>query len=140
MPKYWLDGIFDEEIIEIKDEDFIPSEKYNGPKDGYGFKLGKNGIGYYRISSIQPIIGNKYSIQPIIENKSSVREMILCKNFKYCSKYDCRNRHWYNVLPCFSERMNELKTNSEYCKNDEIQALDRAIVRYKRQGYSVIVK
>jgi hypothetical protein len=129
MPKYWLDGIFDEEIIEIKDEDFIPSEKYNGPKDGYGFKLGKNGIGYYRLSSIQPII----------ENKSSVREIILCKNFKYCSKYDCRNRHWYNVLPLLSEQM-KLKTNPEYWKNIEIQALDRAIVRFKRQGYSVIVK
>jgi hypothetical protein len=120
MPKYWLDGIFDE------DKDFI-CEKYTKSKVGYFYKLGDKGYGYYRITNTD-FIG--YS--PI--------KMVLCKNFKYCSNPKCCNRHWYNVLPCYSERMNELKTNPEYCKNDEIQALDRAIVRFKREGYSVIVK
>jgi hypothetical protein len=44
--KYWLDGIFNEEELNI--ETFIYSNKFQGSIDGYIFKLGGEGIGYYK--------------------------------------------------------------------------------------------
>jgi len=44
--KNWLDGIFNEEEIII--ETFIYSNKFQGSIDGYIFKLGVKGIGYYK--------------------------------------------------------------------------------------------
>ena len=43
--KYWLDGIFDEEL---NIETFIYSTKFQGSINGYIFKLGEEGIGYYK--------------------------------------------------------------------------------------------
>jgi hypothetical protein len=184
MPKYWLDGIFDEEFIEVKveeiveveDEEFIISDKFNGSKDGYCFKLGEKGLGYYRLS------GFKIPVKKIVEVKvevkdendfirsenpnenidgysfrlgikgfgyyrlssiqfsssSSVKEIVLCKNYKYCSNPKCHNRHWYNVRN--SNRMSEYNANPEYCEKEEKEALTRAISRFRREGYITIVE
>lgn len=42
----WLDGIFNEEELNI--ETFIYSTKFQGSINGYIFKLGEKGIGYYK--------------------------------------------------------------------------------------------
>ena len=80
MPKYWLDGIFDEEFIEVKveeiveveDEEFIISDKFNGSKDGYCFKLGEKGLGYYRLSGFK--IPVKKIVEEIVEVKVEVKD------------------------------------------------------------------
>jgi len=52
MPKYWLEGIFEEDTFENTKEYFIYSEKYCGSIYGYSFKHGEKGLGYYMLNSV----------------------------------------------------------------------------------------
>ena len=77
--KYWLDGIFDDEEFVVPKEDlkpqvevkslsltspvvekFIHSTTFQGSINGYIFKSGEEGIGYYK---------DTLSISPVVEKK-----------------------------------------------------------------------
>ena len=66
MPKYWLDGIFDDpieeevEILQKMEEVIVPS------------------------SLTSTDVSKTY------------RGLIVCKNFVYCYDISCMKRHWYN--------------------------------------------
>ena len=37
-----------------KEKDFSPADAYSGPRDGYAFKAGEQGLGYYKDAGARP--------------------------------------------------------------------------------------
>ena len=156
--KYWLDGIFDDEEYVVPKEDlkpqvevkslsltspvvekFIHSTTFQGSINGYIFKSGEEGIGYYK---------DTLSISPVVEKKVVAqwwsREEILCRNFIYCDNASCGKRHYYRRR--YETRIWErdfakkYAYSPEFVENETRETLNRVIIRLAGDGVRAIVR
>jgi len=147
MPKYWLDGIFDEDIVlEVVDNDFIPVPEFVGSINDFIFVDGKKGLGYYRIcQSIEEVVEQEEIIVEEVQVLTEVKitpKIVLCLNFKYCDNDTCAKRHWY--WKCYRERMllrSALKFDKcGYFRPQESDSLNKCYNRYKKDGFEVSIE
>jgi len=131
MPKYWLDGIFDEDIVlEVVDNDFIPAPDFVGSINDFIFYDGKKGLGYYRVCKS-------------FEEGEITPKFVLCRNFKYCYIKNCNKCHWYDndyetrLLRCYLDLKSD---NGSYLFEKQNEALMSYYNHYKRDGFEVSIE
>lgn len=134
--KYWLDGIFDNEVV----EPFIVIK---------AVVIDQSAL----VVPDMPIVSDCSSLCAVVPSNT----IILCSNYLYCNNASCSYRHWYysrcnvrveraKIDSFLTKRYMNMKEASkyyektDYCKTTEKEALERAIVRMKREGLRVIVR
>lgn len=115
IKKYWLDGIFDDEFIVVK-EDLKP-------------------LGSIKSNSLSSsVIENKEIVA-----KWSFKEEILCRDYVYCDNASCKKRHYYKRT--FKGRIENMRNLSpSLYKRENNIVLNRTMLRFKREGAKIIFR
>jgi hypothetical protein len=109
MPKYWLDGIFDDTVMEdlVVDKDMVMSEAMDVEESDDEMDM------------------------DVLKTVEKAR-VVICRNFVYCENAGCLKRHWYQTG--IKKRVSRMKGCFE-----EAKILDRWLRRYAKNNGGIVV-
>lgn len=125
--KNWLDGIFNEEEIII--EPFIYSNKFQGSINGYIFKLGGKGIGYYKDN----LVGDGSNIE-VVMNKKVKKDNLVPDEDKPKRKLSDLQQFAKDQLAYLKQREDAKEEGEEKLKLKDLMKLVAKRWKLKKEG------